>query len=339
MSNLQHTNNDPFISVPTIVSPDGKLSFKAVQEVYATVFRADERLAKKFLKPANIDLSNITDLCNKLEQYLEQYTIVASSKRVVISYRSGQSDDFADWNRLKIIDRSKIYITKKVVLECDFLLIRSEQNKPRNYKIQVEIDSINGCYAKLPKDLSSGNDNDAESNFFAAYWHITRNGSTRCNITYTDYIIASTLQAVVDKWYSTIPKVENWENFELLRRVFNFRFIDFFINTIAACIGLWIAFSHGNELEGRFGISATICLILIGSAFFWIAAKDLSEWGLDKFISSPPSSSICITEGDKQLIEYTKTQQNSGIIKLLASIASSLITAIISKLAIAYLLT
>jgi len=110
--------------------------------------------------PANIDLTHITDLCDRLEQYFEQYTIVAISKRAVISYRSGQSDQFSDWNRFKMIDRSKIDITKKVVLECDFLLSRPGQQKPRNYKIQVEIDSMNGCYAKLPKNLLIDNNQD-----------------------------------------------------------------------------------------------------------------------------------------------------------------------------------
>jgi len=120
MTNLQKSNDDDFISVPTTASPDGRLSFKAVQEVYATVFRAEEKLLKKFLKPADIYLANIIDLCNKLEQYLEQYTIVAISKRVVISYRSGQSDQLADWNRLKILDTSKIDITKKWCLNAIF---------------------------------------------------------------------------------------------------------------------------------------------------------------------------------------------------------------------------
>lgn len=337
MSNLQETDDDSYISVPTTTSPNGKLSFKAVQEVYATVFRAEERLAKKFLKPADIDLGNITDLCNKLEQYLEQYTIVAISKRAVISYRSGQSDEFADWNRLRIIDRSKIDITKKVVLECDFLLSRPGQNKPRNYKIQIEIDSINGCYAKLPKDLSAGND-DAGSDFFSAIWHSKRNGTVRCSIEYTDYMIASTALTVIEKWYATIPKVDEWEKFESLQNFINYRTVEIFSNIVAVCTGLLIAFFHGHEIEKIFGVSTTICLILIGVAFFWKSVNDVSEWGLSKFMSSPPSSSICITEGDKQLIEYTKTQQNSGFRKLVTSLIGSLVTGIISNIVVAYLL-
>lgn len=338
MSNLQQTDDDSFISVPTTASPNGKLSFKAVQEVYATVFRAEKRLAKKFHKPADVELGNIIDLCDKLEQYLEQYNIVAISKRAVISYRSGQSDEFADWNRLKIIDKSKIDITKKVVLECDFLLSRPGQNKPRNYKIQIEIDSINGCYAKLPKDLSAGND-DVGSDFFSAIWHAKRNGTVRCSIEYTDYMIASTVLAVIERWYATIPKVVKWENFELIQKFINYRTVEIFSTIIAACTGLFIAYFHGHELEGKFGATTTICLILIGVAFFWKTVNDFSEWGLDKFLGSPPSSSICITEGDKQLIEYTKTQQNSGILKLVTALIGSLTTAIISKLAVAYFLS
>jgi hypothetical protein len=217
-------------------------------------------------------------------------------------------------------------------------LSRPGQNKPRNYKIQIEIDSINGCYAKLPKDLSDGND-DEGSDFFSAVWHSKRHGAVRCSIEYTDYMIASTALAVIEKWYAAIPKVDKWERFQLLLKFINYRTVELFSNLIAACTGLWIAISHGQALEGRFGLTTTICLILIGVAFFWKTVNDIGEWGLDKFMSSPPSSSICITEGDRKLAEYTKAQQSSGFTKLLTSLSGSLISGLLSKLAVAYLLS
>ena len=339
MSNLPASHDDDFISVPTTVSPDGRISFKAVQEVYATIFRAEEKLRKKFFKPADIEIGSITDLCNRIEQYLEQYTLVAVSKRAAISYRSGQSEDFSDWNRLKIIDRSKIDITKKVVLECDFLLSRSDQKKPRNYKIQIEIDSINGCYAKLPKDLSKENEDDSDSDFFSAFWHVKRNGIVRVTVEYTDYMIASTALAVVEKWYSAIPKIESWERFALAQKIINYRTTDIFAAIITAAAGIWIAFSHGNALELKYGTTIATCLMLTGSAFLWKIISDITEWGLSKFLSAPPSSTINITDGDQQLSRYTKNKQRSGLIKLITSLLGSLTTGVVSKILIAMLIS
>lgn len=338
MSNLPAAHEDDFISVPTTVSPDGRISFKAVQEVYATIFRAEERLRKKFVKPADIEISNIIDLCNRIEQYLEQYTLVAVSKRAAISYRSGQSEDFSDWNRLKIIDRSKIDITKKVVLECDFLLSRSDQKKPRNYKIQIEIDSINGCYAKLPKDLSTENEDDSDSDFFSAFWHVKRNGIVRVKVEYTDYMIASTAMTVVEKWYSAIPKIESWQRFELAQKIINYRTTDVFAAATTAMVSIWIAFSHGNGLEQKHGATIAICLILTGSALLWKIINDITEWGLNKFLSAPPSSTINITDGDQQLSRHTKNKQRSGLIKFVTSLLGSLSTGVISKVLVAMLI-
>jgi len=152
-------------------------------------------------------------------------------------------------------------------------------------------------------------------------------------------MIATTLLTVIEKWYSAIPKIKEWENFELISKVFNYKSIDIFTIIISAAIGLWIAFSHGRDLEGIFGITTAICTIFIGCIFFWKLANKLTEWGHSKFMSSVPSSSICITEGDKQLIEYSNNQKSSGLYKLLISLLGSIITAIISKLTVAYLIT
>lgn len=335
MSNLSTNTDDDFIQVPTTVSPDGKISFKAVQEVYATVFRAEERLIKKFLKPADIELNNIIDICNKLEQYLEQFIIVASSKRATISYRSGQVDEFADWNRLKLIDRSKIDITKKVVLELDFLLSRSEQKKPRNYKMQIEIDSINGSYGKLPSSLAGDNGDESDADFFSALWHVRRSGVVRFTIEYTDYMIASTALAVVEKWYAAIPKLENWDSFAKAQKILNYRAVDVFTSTLTAIICLWITLSHGKTIEQIHGTTIAACSILILTAFFWKIINDFCEWGLSKFHSSPPSSTIIITDGDSQFSSYTQKKQKSGAWKFFTSIAGSIFTGILSKLAIA----
>lgn len=87
------------------------------------------------------------------------------------------------------------------------LLLLPQSKEPRSYEIEIEIDFDSLITAmKLPKELAESQSADEadDQDSPPAWWILRQQGTARMLITYSDYVVASTLSTVIENWFKAL---------------------------------------------------------------------------------------------------------------------------------------
>lgn len=250
----------------------------------------------------------------------EQYQVVSCERTFSIVYSKGRKDVFSDWQRLRIFDTNQSEVVKKVVINIKALLLLPQSKEPRSYEIEIDFDSLITAI-KLPKELAENQSADEadDQDSPPAWWILRQQGTARMLITYSDYVVATTLSTAIENWFKALKTAPGVQLSGNIRRFFSYSIVSNFPYVITGVMGLFacdkifLIASSQNWSLSKISIALTM-LIFLALIIFKFVDTVIDQF-TDYVFSLSPVSSIRLTKGDAELYAASQKQNRTNMIK------------------------
>ena len=209
---------------------------------------------------------------------------------------------------------------KKVVINTKALTLLPQSKEPRGYEIEIDFDSLITAM-KLPKELAESQsvDEAEDQDSPPAWWILRQQGTARMLITYSDYVVATTLSTAVENWFKALKIAPGLQLSANIRRFFSYSIVSNFPYVITGLMGLFacdriflIAVSQ-RWAQSKITIALTILIFLALMIFKFV--DTVIDQFTDYVFSLSPVSSIRLTKGDAELYAASQKQNRKNMIK------------------------
>lgn len=177
------------------------LPASVMQALYHELTGRTETLKKTFRDDHIITFQEIEQVCNKLNQFIEQYDVKGADFSFDVSFFGGTRQRLSSLERFMLFDVSAAEKISEIDIRFAFLLATPQVGVYQNYKVIINLRS----YA-LHKDFTN-----------LRFGHSRYSDETgSITIEYIDYVVAKSLMSHLSDW------IDGCDKFDVKRRILNF---------------------------------------------------------------------------------------------------------------------
>lgn len=310
---------------------DGEnIPFGAYQALYHKVTKKTEKISQGYEKAYEIRMADLSELNQRLEQGLQQYRVAGKNCEVSHSLLDSQSRLYSSFQKFDLSDCSTRAITKAIVYELNFLIVRpaeipEAEDVPQRYKISLRIEN------SIPRE-----ENDEIPYFIRL---ISGDYSVNLVVEYADYAVALAIKSIVDKWIESLPSKEGARGIRFLsrNRVFISGYVSGFIKAIPFAVAT-IFFVQNPDIETQvlFSIlSLALFLSYLSSTLIGMLSVRM-ENSIDGL---HPKTLLIVTKGDQDnyKIQSNKTYKYVKFFSLGAGAIVTILLNVFSSAIYSYL--
>ena len=284
-----------------------QIPFAAYQAIYHKITRKVERLSKNYEDGYRIDFANLKNLHERFEQIIQQYNVQGSRCQVSHSAKDGYSNTYSSFQKFEMANFDSADCTSKLHYEFDFLaILPSEVQQARDAAQRFKIEITFHQEFIDPED-------PGVPYFFRDLPNI---GNLKFELEYSDYAVATAIEATVTQWVGSLPKTKKGRAFAAAFR-HELTVNNFFspllrlVPLAAGAIGL----VRAEDLTA--GAAASAILFFLGLS---LLAYTFGEFLVRAFYRTlrlfAPSPVILLTKGDRDRvgkIEDTKVGARAAL--------------------------
>ena len=299
------------------------VSFQAVQSIYKSVTGRTERITRTVKTPYIFYLQNIDALHREVERALEQYREVASDLNIVARFSDGRSETFSSYVRFSAHRENFYGVTESISLSYSLLIELPRTQAVNHHTLSVIIISTLGENDRIQRDTPGSYD----ARTYLEDAHIT----LIYNIDYVDYAVARNLQAIVERWTTSVSEeVDN-----TLHKVARLAAGGASAGLAIGSLFVMLSFVLSRDITAsslallHSELIRSVSYIVIGTMIGGFLGFLLERW----FKHLRPASCIVATENDTRLLRAHR----HTITKVVFSGSVAILLGITSSIAAAYL--
>lgn len=178
---------------------------KILEALYATVSRATDSLSQRLRSPSIIKGDDIEQLIEQLSQWTQQYYPVSRNLSITTSLTPKEEVHGSRRSKLNSLEAFQREIpprteeTETIILVFDFLARNEDNGDITQTELTLE---LKGTTRRIYYRISDKNPLGDTLGLHREQW------TAQAQIKYTDVIVARGLMALVNDWYSALPKRE-----------------------------------------------------------------------------------------------------------------------------------
>lgn len=180
------------------LASEGKKSLQHYQDVYNQITGKSEKIFKMLFDAHAVNINHLEGLHQELERALEQWQNATSHCSITVRFIDHSVCRHSGFNRFKLDCPNSTQATESIEIEYDFLVLLPKTQEAKPYKLTIGLRSTLGVMARLKKEDVT----EAERDMFYEFG----SGTAKVEISYVDLAVARSLEAIVLKWYETLPR-------------------------------------------------------------------------------------------------------------------------------------
>lgn len=179
------------------------LPTSVLQALYREVTGKTETMTRTYKGNHIITLEDISQLCSRIDQTLQQYDVAEKTTSINVSHHKDDKLNFSSIERFKFYEIAKAKPVSSLIMSFNFLIKVPETGKHFNYKLVVDI---------TPFVLEEHEDLMAQ---YSLPFSRLNGPPITSNVEYVDYVVARSLLSACDDWVEGLksikqPKISKW---------------------------------------------------------------------------------------------------------------------------------
>jgi hypothetical protein len=175
---------------------DQPVSMKLIQSIYNEITGKTEKIVRTLKDDHDIDFGGLRQLNIKINQMLDQYSIVSKNCSVSLYHLDDCKNQYSSFERFELYDTSSMSPCENIQLVYNFLIVLPETKQPQSYKITVNLHSRVALKQKA----------ESEHGMSRRFISLVSKRTGQYEIEFVDYTVARNFQTAIDQWYSSLVK-------------------------------------------------------------------------------------------------------------------------------------
>jgi hypothetical protein len=186
---------------------DQPVSMKLIQSIYNEITGKTEKIGRTLKDDHDIDFGGLRQLNIKINQMLDQYSIVSKNCSVSLYHVDDCKNQYSSFERFELYDSSSMSPCESIQLEYNFLIVLPETKQPQSYKITVNLHSRVALKQKA----------ESEHGMSRRLITLVSKRTGQYEIEFVDYTVARNFQTAIEQWYSSVVKGKENKTLQFLQ--------------------------------------------------------------------------------------------------------------------------